>query len=133
MERVHAVFVVVASVLLSVASSAMAIQIGTPQPGGPSLVQVVGCLEQRGETWWLTKATEPVPSEDPNSNEAKIKESAAKPLGTQQFRLIGMGVFSPAAQKGHKVEVIGMLIKDAQESRVNLTSLVSTGSTTCAR
>jgi hypothetical protein len=133
MERVHTAVFVLVSILFSVASSVAATQIGKPLPGGPSLVRVVGCLEQRGQAWWLTKATEPEPNDGPNSNEAKVKESAAKPLGTLQFHLIGMGVFSPAAQKGHKVEAIGMLIKDAPENRVNLTSLVSVSSTACAQ
>lgn len=133
MERVHtAVFVVLFSTVLSVASSALSAQIGKPMPGGPALVQVVGCVEQRSDAWWLVRATEPVPTQTPWTSEASIKESGTKPLGSQQFRLIGVSEFNRAVPKGHKVEVKGMLIKDAKESRVNVTSLQS-ASTTCAQ
>ena len=105
--------------------------IGKPQPGGPMIVQVIGCLEQAADgAWILNKATEAVASETPGTSEASIKEAGAKALGKQRFRLIGTSLFAPDTRKGNKVEVKGVLIKDAKESRVNVTSL-QTADTTC--
>lgn len=125
-----AVLMALASALLSAAAPSA--QIGKPMPGGPTLVLVVGCVEKRSDTWWLIKSTEPAPTPNPWSSEASVKESGAKPLGTAQFRLIGVSGFNLTNEAGHKVEVKGMLIKDVQESRLNVTSLQS-ASTTCAQ
>ena len=105
--------------------------IGKPQPGGPQIVQVIGCLEQAADgAWSLSKATEPVSSDSPGTTEASIKESDTKALGKARFRLIGTSLFAPETRKGQKVEVKGILIKDAKESRVNVTSL-QTANATC--
>lgn len=107
--------------------------IGKPQPGGPQIVQVIGCLDQAADgAWSLSKATEPVPSDTPGTSETSIKESGGKPLGKTRFRLIGVSLFAPETRKGQKVEVKGILIKDAKESRVNVTSL-QTANATCTK
>lgn len=107
--------------------------IGTRQkPGDPMLVRVVGCLEQTANGWVLTRATKPAEDKSPGSSPASLKEAGTMALGTQRIRLIGLSVFTPEAQKGHKLEVKGILIQDPKDLRVNVTSL-QTASTTCGK
>ena len=58
-----------------------------------------------------------------------LKAAAAKPLGNQRYQLLGIGVFNPSSRKGQKVAVKGVLIKDANESRLNVTSLQTVAAT----
>lgn len=124
-----------AAVLFGTVSFAEAQTIGSRQkPGDPELVRVVGCLEPVGKDWFLAKATAPVESPSPASSEAALKEATALPLGTQRIRLIGLSVFMSDVErsKGHKVEVRGVMIHDAKDRRVNVTSLHSVNET-CAK
>ena len=90
------------------------------------IVEVVGCLEQSSsKTWHLTKAGDPSVSETQSTSALELQAAAAKPLGNQQDTLIGADVFNPAARKGQKVAVKGILIKAANERRINVTSLQS--------
>ena len=90
------------------------------------IVEVVGCLEQSSsKTWQLTKTGDPSVSETQSTSALELQAAAAKPLGNQQDTLIGVDVFNPAARKGQKVAVKGILIKAANESRINVTSLQS--------
>ena len=43
------------------------------------------------------------------------------------LRLIGMTEMNPAPHRGHKVLIKGLLIKDADGSRVNVTSIKTVG------
>ena len=134
MSRTHlfAVSAVIAD-LLVMGPSVAAGQIGKATPGGPSIVQVIGCLEQASDkSWFVNKAGAAAPSQSTGTSAASLKEAETKPLGKERFRLIGLSVFSPEAQKGHKVEVKGILIKDAKENRVNVTS-IQTASDTCTK
>jgi len=88
------------------------------------LVEVVGCLaEEPTGTWLIVNATEPVVAKTPYTNEAAIKAAQTKPLGTLQFGLIAIGMFSPDAHRGQKIAVKGLLIKDPKGDRLNVTSL----------
>ena len=88
------------------------------------IVEVVGCLEQSSsKTWMLTKASDPSVSETQSTSTLELQAVAAKLLGNQDYKLIGIGVFNPAARNGQKVAVKGILIKDANERRINITSL----------
>jgi len=51
-----------------------------------------------------------------------VKAAAAKPLGTQKFRLMNMAAFNPAQHQGHKMVIRGILIKDAKDPRINTMS-----------
>ena len=91
------------------------------------IVEVVGCLEQSSsKTWRLTKASDPSISETQSTSALELQAAAAKPLGNQAYKLLGIGVFTPADRKG-QVAVKGILIKDANEKRLNVTSLQSAG------
>lgn len=97
-------------------------------PGGQvpnfSLVQVIGCLAQRGDGWILEYGTEPARTrEAADSSPLELKASVAKPLGTQVFRLMDLSAQSGAAQTGRKVQVKGFLIRQPDGSRLNVVSL----------
>ena len=88
-----------------------------------ALVQVVGCLEPG---WTLTKATEPL-----ITKEETTTAPVSKPLGTQNYVLVSVAAFKPAAHEGHKMEARGLLYRQPGENRLNLTSLQML-SPTCA-
>jgi hypothetical protein len=52
-----------------------------------------------------------------------LKAAEGKPLGKRQYHLLGVAVFSPSSHRGQKVAVKGILIENAEESRLNVTSL----------
>jgi hypothetical protein len=86
--------------------------------------EVVGCLEAstRGN-WLLSNASDPTISEIQAASSATLKAAETKPLGSRRYQLLGVRVFDPSSRKGEKVAVKGILIQDAKESRINVTSL----------
>jgi hypothetical protein len=103
-----------------------------PNSDQPLLVEVVGCLSQTGANWILANATDPATSTTSFTTPEGVKAAADKPLGTQQYRLLGTSPFSPEPHKGHKVVVRGLLIKNGSETRINLTSFQMVAAT-CAK
>jgi hypothetical protein len=96
---------------------------GKTNQGDPQLVQVVGCLEQsESGGWLLLHSSDPVASKTQSTSMAELKQDAAKPLGKQQFQLLGVSVFNPSSHKEEKMAVKGVLIHDANVSRINVTS-----------
>jgi hypothetical protein len=94
------------------------------------IVEVVGCLEQSSsKTWILTNANDPRVSETQATSAMELKAAAARPLGNQQNQLVGVNVFGPSSRKGQKVAVKGVLIKEANERRLNITSLQTVDAT----
>jgi hypothetical protein len=91
-------------------------------PDQPPVVEVVGCLSQTGANWILATATDPAAATTSFTTPEAVKAAAEKPLGTQQYRLLGTSPFSPERHKGHKMVVRGLLIKNGREGRINLTS-----------
>jgi hypothetical protein len=92
-------------------------------PPTVDIVEVVGCLQSGpNDTWVLGRASNPELQRRPNTSAEAVKAAAAKPLGTQQFRLMNISVFSPAAHQGHKMAVRGILIKDPKQPRINTMS-----------
>lgn len=90
-----------------------------------TLVQVVGCLESGASGWVLSSATDPVRTDSPTAATgdelAKLREVAD---GTNGFGLLG--IYSPPdAQKGHRVEAKGFLVKNPSGDRLNIVSLES--------
>ena len=105
---------------------------GQPKPAPPvgdfSYVEVVGCLTPGPRhTWMLTRAGEPiavVPSAPPAS------AAMDKPPGTQTFQLLDAMAYAPDAHKGQTIYVRGLLIKQAGEPRLTISTL-ETVSPTC--
>ncbi|PWU06068.1 MAG: hypothetical protein C5B51_13095 [Terriglobia bacterium] len=98
-----------------------------------ALVLVSGCLAAgANNTWNLTNAAEPARSrEGDRTTPAELKRSSARPAGTLTFRLqnlddLGPGV-KPEAHKGQKVQAKGVLIRQSNNDRINVTSLEQVG------
>jgi hypothetical protein len=86
--------------------------------------EVIGCLESSSaENWVLTNASVPTLSETQAATSVALKAAQAIPLGNQRYQLMGIRVFNPSAHQGEKVAVKGILIKDSNDVRINLTSL----------
>jgi hypothetical protein len=97
------------------------------------IVEVVGCLQSApNDMWMLTSASTPELQRRPNTNPEAVKAAAARPLGTQKFRLMNIAVFTPAQHQGHKMVVRGILIKDAKDPRINTMSFQMLDAT-CAK
>jgi hypothetical protein len=105
---------------------------GAPSSDQLPIVEVVGCLSQTGADWMLANATEPVTTPTSFTTPEAVKAAAEKPLGTQQYRLIGTSPFSPDRHKGHKMVVKGLLVKSGTDSRINITSFQMLAET-CAK
>lgn len=86
--------------------------------------EVVGCLEASpaGE-WRLSNASQLVLSQTQATSSEEVKMADTKPLGNQVYRLLGARMFQPGNYQGKKVAVKGVLIRDWNESRINVTSL----------
>ncbi len=94
------------------------------EKNAPIVAEVVGCLEQDPSgSWVLTRASEPVVSKTQTMSSSALKAAADRSLGNQRDQLLGVSVFSPASQKGQKVAVKGVLIKEVKGSRLNVTSM----------
>jgi hypothetical protein len=125
-------FAITATVALTFSAAALAQQNreGRQAPPGVGqippvvdIVEVVGCLQSApNDMWMLTSASAPELQRRPNTNPEAVKAAAARPLGTQKFRLMNIAVFSPAQHQGHKMVVRGILIKDAKDPRINTMS-----------
>ena len=101
-------------------------------PDQPPVVEVTGCLSQTGADWNLVNATDPATATTSFTTPEGVKAAAEKPLGTQQYRLLGTSPFSPEPHKGHKIVVRGLLIKNGSGIRLNVTSFQMLAET-CAK
>ena len=115
--------VLVSLVLSAAAGSVYAQGRGSARPDQTPIVEAVGCLSQTGSDWILTDAIEAAPVTTTFTTPDAVKAAAAKPLGTQRYRLLGTSPFGPDSHKGHKMVVRGLLIKSGSETRINITSL----------
>jgi hypothetical protein len=92
-----------------------------PPIGDFSYVEMVGCLDAGPEnTWMLTRASAPVAAVA--SAPAPSTLAAAKPLGTQTFRLLDAMAYAPYDHKGHKMYVRGLLIKVPGDERLTISA-----------
>jgi hypothetical protein len=98
--------------------------------GDLDIVAVVGCLEQNASGMWtLTHGSDPAVSKAQAASKAELRQEALKPLGEQQYQLLGVSVFNPSSHKGETMAVKGVLIKDASLNRINVTSEQTIAST----
>jgi Copper type II ascorbate-dependent monooxygenase, C-terminal domain len=103
---------------------------GERKEGSLDVIEVVGCLEQNASgTWILTHSSDPVVNRTQATSMTELKKQTAKPLGKQQYQLLGVSVFNPSSHKGEKMFVKGVLIKDTNLSRINVTSQQTIAST----
>ena len=101
-------------------------------PDQPPVVEVTGCLSQSGANWMLENATDPATATTSFTTPEGVKAAGEKPLGTQQYRLLGTSPFNPEPHKGHKIVVRGLLIKSGSDTRINVTSFQMVAAT-CAK
>jgi mono/diheme cytochrome c family protein len=99
-----------------------------PLPTNAS-VQVVGCFTPgTGDTWMLTNAGDLARSRNTEQiAPEELKAAAAKPLGTQKFRLSNLDDFKPGfrpeSYKGQRTFVKGPLTRSASGDRIFVLSL----------
>jgi hypothetical protein len=97
-----------------------------------STVRAVGCLIQGPGVWTLTNAPEPTRARNADeTTPEEVKSSESRPAGTLTFKLPGLdfaipGV-KPAAFKGHRVQVKGVVYRQQGNDRINVRSLTSIG------
>ena len=99
---------------------------GANRPAVPnfSFVEVTGCLANGpNNTWLLTNSSEPSITKDQPATPEELKAAGAKPGGAQSFRLISVNSFSPDLHAGQKMEVKGLIYREADDSRLNVLSL----------
>jgi S-disulfanyl-L-cysteine oxidoreductase SoxD len=92
-----------------------------------SVVEIVGCLEQDGDGWFLTRTTEPVLTGGRPATPAELGAAASRPLGTLRFRLLSIAPFSPDTHAGEKMDAKGLLYRAPSKDRLNLSSLQPLG------
>lgn len=89
-----------------------------------ALVQTVGCLAQgAGDTWMLTRTTEPISTREDTATAQGLQASATRALGTRTFRLLNSAPFKPASHVGRKVDVRGLIYVDGNDAKLTVTSL----------
>jgi mono/diheme cytochrome c family protein len=100
-----------------------------PQPlPTNAVVRAIGCFQPGASgTWLLANAAEPkrTRSADHASPE-ELQSAAAQPLGSQTYRvqnLEDLSGFKPGALNGHRVQVKGVLIRQANNDRINASSV----------
>ncbi len=101
--------------------------------GALEIGEVVGCLEASVDgKWMLTHGSEPAVSGTQAASSVALKQAEARLLGDHRYQLLAARVFNPASHQGEKVAVKGILIRDSNQMRINVTSLqkLSAG---CAR
>jgi len=92
-----------------------------------ALVVAVGCfMPADKDTGTLTRvaALSRTRTADSSTPE-ELKRSAAAPPGSQQFKLQNLSDFKPESFKAHKVQIKGVLIRQANNDRINVTALDS--------
>ena len=93
-----------------------------------SLVQVVGCLTQRGDAWVVTGSTEPVRTGSPQPAPGEVGVAEDPPSGTAAFELLSSAAYAPSKHAGRVVELRGFLIRRPKDMhRINVTSIETAG------
>ena len=86
--------------------------------------KVVGCLEMdSARNWLVTKAAQPEIALTQATSSVELSEARVRPLGSGRYELLGAGVFGPSSYQGAKIAVKGILIKDTNDVKINVTSL----------
>lgn len=94
----------------------------TAQDDSIEMRTVVGCLARAGESWTLEQATAAEPTERAFTSREELDTSKLQELGVLIYRLLGIAEFGVAELEGHKVQVKGLRISNANDLRLNVTS-----------
>ena len=92
-----------------------------------ALVVAVGCfMPADSDTGMLTAVAALARTRTADtSTPDELKRSAAAAAGGQQFKLQNLSDFKAESFKGHKVQVKGVLVRQANNDRINVTALDS--------
>jgi mono/diheme cytochrome c family protein len=100
-----------------------------PQPlPTNAVILTVGCFTAGArDTWTLARSTEPLRAKEADeTSPEELQRSSAMPLGSQTYRLQNLDFFradfQPAKYTGQKVQVKGVLIRQTNNDRINVTS-----------
>ena len=112
------------------------------------LVDAIGCVERDGESWFLTRATDPAVTALPFSSFTELEDADHAALGSNRLELVGVtdfldveGLLSSYQRaefttresanatgqltEGRKVVVKGLYNTSVEPHRINLTSVLS--------
>jgi hypothetical protein len=93
------------------------IQYAVAGPNTMDIVEVNGCLAQGPiGVWRLVDASDPV-----------VSKTQARHSANREYQLLGVRFFGPGGRVAREAVVRGVLIAGAGESRINVTSLRTTG------
>lgn len=91
-----------------------------------ALVLVVGCLVKGADAGWaLTNGTDPVRARADGAEGTREAQTLAAQTGRGTFSLMDAHLFGPEKLQGQKVAVKGLLMRQADVTRVNVTSIQS--------
>lgn len=92
-----------------------------------ALVVAVGCfMPVDGDTGTLARVSAVSRTRTADtSTPDELKRAAAAPPGAQQFKLQNLSDFKPESFKGQKVQVKGVLVRQANNDRINVTAMES--------
>lgn len=91
-----------------------------PPVGDFSYADAVGCLSASGNTWLLTRASDPVAA---NPEEPASATSRDRSLGSRTLRLLDARAYSAQSHAGQKVYVRGLLVKMPDAEQMTLSTL----------
>ena len=99
-----------------------------------ALVAVAGCLAQGpGDMWMLTNVSAAVRARQERPSTSEVQASAAKPLGTETFRLVYIDslrpTFLPERHVGDKLHAQGYLLRNDKGAGLSVTWLQAVAST----
>jgi len=98
-----------------------------------SFVQVTGCLEPGPDNRWLLTHSSARPGNRERAVSAsELDRARARALGEDTYTLVSATPFAPAKRQGHKVTAKGLLYRQPDDFRLNVTAL-ETLAETCAR
>ncbi len=110
-------------------SQDLATRAGQQMEDDLQIVEVVGCVAQRPpSSWILTRDCDPFVSMTQSTTAMALKSAAGKSLGDRQYLLLGTNVFNPSGHEGQKVAVKGVVVKQSNETTLNVTSLQTVSS-----
>jgi mono/diheme cytochrome c family protein len=102
----------------------------TPVVPNFAMVQMVGCLEAGpDDRWVLTSSSAPSTTRERSVAPGELERAGRRPLGEETYTLVSAGPFSPASRQGHKVAVKGLLYRQPDAHRINLTALETVADT----
>lgn len=90
--------------------------------------KVVGCAARDPSCRWkLTHVGDPGGTQTQSTSLTELEAAKYEPFGKQQYQLIGAGSFNLEIHAGQKLAVKGVLIGDAHDRGIDVTSLQTVG------